>query len=177
MTPEGMYIDPASYKALQGNMWRFRRVVLERAHRGLVDFGMRIVARAKTLLRDNGNIATGLLRNSGRTVEQLDGTVDAGFYAAYAEFVEYGRKAGGMPPVDDIYAWIRKKRIRPKDGGKGDMDAQQRSLAWAIAKWIKKHGTEEHPFLKPAYEEYRADITRFMQAKVNEAVDNFKPKQ
>ena len=174
MTPEGLYIGPASLKALGINFKRFREHVLRNAHDGLVAFGTYIVDRAKGLLHDNGNIASGLLRNSGRTVSQPDGTVDAGFYASYAQFVEYGRKAGGMPPVDDIHQWIRRKRIRPE--GKGDIDKQQRSLAWAIAKWIKAHGTKEHPFLKPAYEEYRWKINKFMQAQVDKAVAAFKAK-
>jgi hypothetical protein len=177
MTQDGLYVDPASLRALGVNINRFKREVMLSSHKGLVAYGMRIVARAKEILRDKGNIATGLLRNSGRTVEQGDGTVDAGFYAAYAAYVEYGRKAGGMPPVDDIYQWIRKKRIRPSSGGKGDMATRQRSLAWAIAKHVKRNGTKAHPFLKPAYEQYRMAIDKFMQTKVNEAVDRFKPKQ
>jgi len=175
MTGEGLYIDPASMRDLRINVRRFREHVLAKAHDGLVAFGMRIVARAKGLLKDNGSIASGLLRNSGRTVSQPDGTVDAGFYVNYAEFVEYGRKAGGMPPVDDIHQWIRRKRIRPE--GKGDIDKLQRSLAWAIAKWIKSHGTKAHPFLKPAYEQYRWEINKFMQAQVDKAVERFKAKE
>ena len=180
---EGMYIDPASLRDLRVNMGRFRTHVLRDAHDGLVAFGMKIVAQAKANLKNNGSVATGLLRNSGRTVAQPDGTVDAGFYANYAEFVEYGRKAGGMPPVDSIYEWVRKKGRGKRSAlksaaaftGKTE-DQLARSAAWAIATWIKKHGTLAHPFLKPAYEQYRNSIDEFMQRKVNKAVETFKAK-
>jgi len=183
---EGLYIDPQSMKALGINFKRFREHVLRSAHDGLVSFGMQIVAKAKDLLQANDSIASGLLRNSGRTVEQPDGTVDAGFYANYAEFVEYGRKAGGMPPVDDLYQWVKRKHRRSKKNsalkaaaafsGKNE-DHLARSAAWAIAVWIKKHGTQAHPFLKPAYEQFRWRINRYMEAQVDKAVEQFKPKQ
>lgn len=183
---EGLYIDPASMKALGINFKRFREHVLRASHDGLVSFGMQIVAKAKDLLQANDSIASGFLRNSGRTVEQSDGTVDAGFYANYAEFVEYGRKAGGMPPVDDIYQWVKRKHRRSKKNsaltaaavfsGKNE-DQLARSAAWAIAVWIKKHGTHAHPFLKPAYEQYRWRINRYMEAQVDKAVEQFKPKK
>lgn len=178
MTADGFYIDEASLRNLRINIKAFKKEVLAASLDGLKAFGMRIVAKAQMILRDNKNIATGLLRNSGRTVVQPDNTVDAGFYANYAAYVEYGRKAGGMPPVDDIYAWIRKKRIRPTKGDiKGDIDRQQRSLAWAIAKYIKEHGTRPHPFLKPAYDEYRTQIGQFMQRIIDQTVEQFKPKK
>ena len=110
---EGLYIDPASMKALEINFKKFQREVLASAQDGLKRFGMKIVARAKRIIERDKIKAFGILRNSGRTVVQADGTVDAGFFAEYAAYVEYGRKAGGMPPVDDIYAWLYKKKIMP----------------------------------------------------------------
>lgn len=186
MTGEGLYIDPASMRDLRINIDRFKAHVLYDAMEGLVDFGMKIVAKAQDLLRANDSIASGLLRNSGRTVAQPDGTVDAGFYVGYAEYVEYGRKAGGMPPVDDIYQWVKRKHRRSKKNsalkaaavftGK-DEDQLARSAAWAIALDIKKNGTQPHPFLKPAYEEYRWEINKFMQAQVDKAVASYKAKE
>lgn len=183
MTTDGLYVDPASLRDLRVNIADFRRYVLRQAHDGLVSFGMKIVAQAKANLKSNGSVATGLLRNSGRTVSQPDGTVDAGFYASYAEFVEYGRKAGGMPPVDSIYAWIKKKgtgrnaalRAAAVFSHKSE-DQLARSAAWAIATWIKKHGTLAHPFLKPAYEQYRNSIDEYMQRQVGKAVEQYKAK-
>ena len=185
MTQEGFYIDEKSLKALRINIRVFRADVLREAHDGLREFGMQIVAKAKDILHANGNIASGLLRNSGRTVEQPDGTIDAGFYATYAYWVEYGRKAGGMPPVDVIFQWVKRKhriskynalRAASRMTGKSQ-DELARQEAWAIATWIKRHGTKAHPFLKPAYEQYRWNINKFMTGVIERTVSKFKPKK
>ena len=207
MTPEGLFVDPASLRALNINFKDFQRKVLAEAHEGLVKFGMNIVARAKEIIRRDNIKASGFLRNSGKTISDIDGTVHAGFYAEYAEFVEFGRKAGGMPPVDDIYAWLYKKKIMPTerkreatpwDREKAKGEKRQRSLrslfkrskykdlsdtekkryqmAWAIALSIKDNGTKAHPFLKPAYEEFRPKIDKFMQDVVNKTIEAYKPK-
>ena len=175
MTQDGFYIDEKSLKALRINIRVFRSEVLREAKNGLAAFGMRIVARAKQTLKKNGNIAEGTLRDSGRTVIQPDGTVDAGFYAGYAYWVENGRKAGGMPPQHDLYQWLVKKRINPK--GKGSLEQRRRDAARSIAWYIKHHGTKAHPFLKPAYEQYRWNINKFMTGVIERTVSKFKPKK
>lgn len=203
---EGLYVDPQSLKNLEVNFKWFQREVLASAQDGLKRYGMKIVARAKRIIERDNIKAEGFLRNSGRTVVQADGTVDAGFFAAYAEFVEYGRKAGGMPPVDDIYAWLYKKKIMPTERKREAKPIETRekrertrslrslfarskykslsadekkrySLAWAIALSIKENGTKPHPFLKPAYEEYRGQIDNFMRGVIAKTVEQFKPKK
>ena len=180
---EGMYIDPQSLRKLSVNFKAFSREVLAASVEGLKDFGLRIVAQAKANLKANDSIASGLLRNSGRAVVQPDNTVDAGFYAGYAYWVEYGRKSGGMPPVDVIYEWVRKKNAGKRSALKSaavfsgkSQDELAKSAAWAIAKSIKEKGTKPHPFLKPAYDQYRTQIAQYMQIKVNQTCDKFKAK-
>ena len=186
MNGEGLYIDPASMRDLNINIKRFTKYVLKIANKGLLSFGQAIVNQAKDFIDHNDQVASGLLRNSGRAVSQPDGTVDAGFYVGYAEYVEYGRKAGGMPPVDDIIQWLRRKAkrrgknsaLRSATAFTGKSEEQlRREAAWAIATSIKRTGTKPHPFLKPAYEMYRNKIDEFMQKKINEAVEAFKPKK
>lgn len=205
MTQDGLHIDEASLRNLKVNIEYFKGYVMGMAKDGLKRFGMRIVAKAKKTLKDNGNIAQGLLRNSGRTVVQPDGTVDAGFYVGYAEFVEYGRASGKMPPMDVIYQWINRKNIEPKvqtvtsdenEEKRKERAVQKRervirkkrdkmskderakwSLAYLIARHIGEYGTKPHPFLKPAYDEYRTQIGQFMQQTIDQAVEQFKPKK
>lgn len=182
MTGE-FYVDEKSLKNLRINMKVFKAELLRSAVRGLQSFGMEIVRKAQDLLKANGSVVTGLLRGSGRTVVQPDNTVDAGFYAGYAYWVEYGRKSGGMPPVDVIYEWVRKKNAGKRSALKSaavfsgkSQDELARSAAWAIAKSIKEKGTKPHPFLKPAYDQYRTQIAQYMQIKVNQTCDKFKAK-
>jgi len=203
---DGLYVDERSLRALGLNIRNFKATVLRGAADGLKEFGMKIVAQAKINLKKNGSIAEGTLRNSGRTIAQADGTVDAGFYAGYAEFVEYGRRAGKMPPLDSIYAWVHKKKLKltkkeseavhlaereHKEKGislknlvkrvfkkKGEMSKQEReerTLAYLIARSIAEHGSKPHPFLKPAYEQYRNSIDLFMQNVINKTIQQFRP--
>lgn len=168
---DGMYIDfdQAAFRRFKMNKRKFEERVLTKASDGLKDSAARIVAGAKIKLKDNGSIATGMLRNSGSVRPQVDGTVDAGFYAEYAYWVEYGRKAGGMPPVKLIKEWVRKKHITSNEK---EID----SMAFAIARNIAANGTKAKPFLTPSYEENKSRIDEIMQKAINEVTKNFNGK-
>lgn len=180
---DGMFIDEASLRNLRINAKTFKMYVLHNAVEGLSKFGMRIVAQAQDFLDHGGHRAKGKLIGSGRTIIQPDNTVDAGFYSAYAAFVENGRGPGRMPPVDVIEEWVlrkgRKKNSALKAAavfsGKSESELAHEA-AWAIAKSIAEKGTEPHPFLKPAYDMFRVRIGRFMQDEIDKAVAKFKKK-
>ena len=201
---DGLYVDERSLRALNINIKAFKDAVLRSATTGLKEFGMKIVRQAQMNLKNNGSIAFDHLRGSGRTIAQADGTVDAGFYIGYAEYVEYGRPRGKMPPLDSIYAWVHKKKlkltkkeaedthlterekktvesIKPlvKKGRKKSKltkaEREERTLAYLIAKSIADHGSKPHPFLKPAYEQYRNSIDLFMQGVINKTIEQFRP--
>jgi hypothetical protein len=36
----------------------------------------------------------------------------------YWKYLEYGRKSGKMPPIDDILSWINVKKILPRGNKK-----------------------------------------------------------
>jgi len=165
---DGMHIDfdQAAFRQFRQNKKQFTEKVLFKAAQGLKESAARIVAGAKTRLRDNGSVATGMLRNSGSVRPQADGTVDAGFYAEYAYWVEYGRKAGGMPPVKLIAEWVRKRHISSDE-------SEIESIAFAIARNIAANGTRAKPFLTPSYEENKSRIDEIMQRAINEVTNNF----
>ena len=70
-----------------------------------------IIAEATGNLRANGSVVTGSLRASGKVQKVDDKTLDVGFCSSdvkdrgYESYVEYGRKAGKMPPPDSLEAW------------------------------------------------------------------------
>lgn len=168
---DGMYIDfdQAAFRKFKVNKRKFEERVLTKASDGLKDSAARIVAGAKIKLKDNGSIATGMLRNSGSVRPQVDGTVDAGFYADYAYWVEYGRKAGGMPPVKLIAEWVRKRHITSDE-------SEIESIAFAIARNIAANGTKAKPFLTPSYEENKSRIDEIMQKAINQVAERFNGK-
>lgn len=160
---EMMYIDEESVRHLTKRFDILDKRVKKASQNGLVKFGMEIVAEAQENLNRNKNNASGFLRDSGKTLRKSDGSVECGFDCHYAGAVEFGRKAGGMPPVSMIFQWLKKKRI-----GK---EKERNSLAWAIARDIAENGTEAHPFLQPAFEKFKGKIRLFMQNVINEEIE------
>ena len=79
-------------------------LVKQAVMQGLEKGGLDIIADAQNDLRNNGSVVTGLLRQSGKVQKTDESTIDAGFFdttnrsSGYAFFVEYGRRAGKMPP-------------------------------------------------------------------------------
>jgi len=124
------------------------RTIVEAALKGLEAAAWNIVGDAQNNLRDNGSVVTGLLRQSGHAVRKGD-EVTAGFFdttnrsGGYALYVEFGRRAGKMPPPDELAAWAYKKFHLQ------DWKAAA-SLGWAWAKAIARKGTQPHPFFVPA---------------------------
>lgn len=84
-------------------------------------------------------------------------TTDDGYGAdvytdvSYAAYVEYGTRPH-MPPVDALRAWAATKGMSP----------------WALAMHIKKYGTREHPYMRPAWDatkpKYLADLVEAMRS-------------
>lgn len=162
------------------NMEKQTRGTLQAAMQGLRKGGLAIVADAKANLKDNGSVVTGQLRASGK-VQAVEGSpdeIDAGFFSqgsekGYAAAVEYGRRAGKMPPVDMLMEWMRKRTSKSKalqsaiihmEGRRVrretayTKDDLLRSAAWGLAKWIAKKGTKPHPFFAPAVEKNKKQV-------------------
>lgn len=91
----------------------------------------------------NDRIASGdLLNNIEYEITRGDFT-----YTIYVKmrdywyYVENGRKAGKMPPIDNILKWIEMKPILPRPNSKGKLPTPQQ-LAFLIARKIGELGTE-----------------------------------
>lgn len=156
--------------------------------RGLRKGALKIVNDAKEKLKTNGSVVTGMLRASGK-VQAVEGdpdAVDAGFFSqdtkgGYAYFVEYGRRAGKMPPVEMLMEWLRKRTRKSKalrsavnilEGRRKRREAAYtkddllRSAAWGLAKHIAKEGTRPHPFFGPAVEENKNAVNEYIAEEV-----------
>ena len=131
-------------KALAATDKRVYQAALE----GLEAGAMNIIADAQKNLVHNRNNVTGLLMQSGHVTRNGD-EVTAGFFdttnkgSGYALYLEFGRRAGKMPPPDEMAAWAY-KRFHLADW------KLAASMGWAMAKEIAKKGTQPHPFFIPA---------------------------
>lgn len=152
---------------LKGLLRGKEKQINEAANTGLNRVAMSVLADAQKNLKDKGSIATSQLINSGRIKPQTDMSIDVSFEANHAYWVEYGRKAGGMPPIKPILEWIKKKGIADKTTPSGarktrgkDFLKEATSLAYAIAKSIARFGTKAKPFLFPAFRKNEANMMR-----------------
>lgn len=150
------------------NMQRVMGSNLTAARQGIREGAMVIVNDAKENLRGNHSVVTGQLRASGRVqaVQDDPDAVDAGFFSegqGYAAFVEYGRRAGKMPPVDFIIQWFRKKF--------GMDEKEARARGWASARAIARKGTKPHPFFAPAVEKNKKAISEAIKKAISNDIN------
>lgn len=69
----------------------------------------------------------------------------------YWKWVENGRKAGKMPPVNNILEWVKAKPVIPREiDGKLPTEKQ---LAYLIARSIGEHGTQGKHILERSVSE------------------------
>lgn len=142
------------------------RSVIEAAMTGLRKAALNLIADAQENLRRNHSVVTGLLRQSGRVQRVDDLNIDAGFFdtqnkqGGYALYVEYGRRAGKMPPPDMLMAYAYKK-LQLKDWNAA------RAIGWAMAVRIAREGTKPHPFFNPAVEKNKRSIVQAVQDAIN----------
>lgn len=97
----------------------------------------------------------------GAADSDIDLGLDVGFFdrdstsKGYAAYVEYGRKAGKMPPPKAFEEWVYKKlRVRDRK--------EARSIGWAMAVSVARRGTRPHPFFYPAVQKHLNNITRIL---------------
>lgn len=168
MADRNGFIELEGLDQLRRNLAKADKVVVEATMAGLTEAGAEIIADAKENLRSNGSVVTGLLRAAGRVIRKgLELTV--GFFdttnrnSGYALYVEYGRRAGKMPPPDELAAWAYKKH-HLKDW------KVARALGWAMAIKIAAQGTRPHPFFEPAVNKHRARIEKYVKQEVNKKI-------
>jgi len=101
-----------------------------------------ILSDSQKKLKESDSLASGNLWNSGR-IDSANDHVDVGYYAGYAEVIEFGRKIGSFPPLQPIRQWVRRKLRVP--------DSEADSVAYAVALSIKRNGTKAKPFLMPSF--------------------------
>lgn len=133
-----------------------------RCEQALKRTGMNIVAEGQKNIRkapDTNN--TGALSNSGKVQKKGTLSYEAGFGIKYAEYAEYGRKPGRMPPVKMMAEWAKKKlRVSDKD---------KMSVGFVMARKIARRGTKGKHFFSSALETSKKYMEEQLEKAMNEA--------
>ena len=135
----------------------------ENTDKALLAFGDRIIDEMQNQLFENNSVDTGKLANSiTRQIvtknEQEKLQVSLLWYGELLENGGPARKAGRMPPIRPIEAWIKRKKIPVPSAFK-----KPENFAWAIAKSIAKKG-----FKPPGYPQ-----KPFIEESIKNAAANF----
>lgn len=174
-----MQVTITGDKELQKKLREYGPKGTEAAMHGVKVTAMEILLNAKQRLQSGSHRVTGMLFNSGKVLidSEDDKFLDVVFSGGgtestdYAEYVEFGRRAGRMPPLEAITEWVVKRGLADSYNTKSRKRAERdtefnyraMSIAFLIARKIAKHGTKAHPFLYPAFE-----------AKQNKLISNIK---
>ena len=83
----------------------------------------------------------------------------------YGEAVERGTGPGGAPSWATLADWIRVKRIVPRD-----ITLDEADLIFLIVQKIHRQGTPAQPYMEPAADKTRGEVTRVIQAAVHDGL-------
>lgn len=102
----------------------------------------KIVELYRKQLETQGINASSTLSKTAKAIVEINGNklLVSLNLEPYWKYVEYGRKAGKMPPIDAIAEWIRIKPIVPEPINGKVPDTRQ--LAYLIARKIGREGIE-----------------------------------
>lgn len=151
---------------MQDIKWNNLRNVLER-------YAEAWIKNAEANLMKNDSNASGALQRSMVLNDividdkRMSVTIELEDYWYY---VEHGRKAGKMPPIEPIVNWIESKPVPPKVEG---LTVRQR--AFAIARSIGENGTKPRPFFEKAtkqtYSQFKEDIAEAVHMDIMEYIE------
>lgn len=161
-------------QSLRANMDRVTKKVHEEADKALQSAALEIIAEAKVNLDQNGSIAFGNLRKSGKVQKNKDGLIDAGFFSSeqdngYAAYVEFGRgptktqTPGDVTLETSLRAWVHRKLGIPEGE---ELDR----AAFLIARKIHRKGTRPKPFFAPAVQKVEAKIGQIIDKIIKKAL-------
>lgn len=126
-----------------------------------------IVEQYRKVLADEGINASSTLSNTADVVVELNGdmVVISLQLEEYWKYVEYGRRPGKMPPIDNIKEWIKVKPIIP-DARTGKIPSAEQ-LAFLIARKIGREGIPaRHPINKTVYTDMTEQIIDAIKAEI-----------
>lgn len=190
-------LDMRSYADCRKRIKSFDKVVQSAAMRGIKSSAVNVLGDSQRNIKAHDSIATAQLINSGKTKPNMSGRyVDVIYNVIQAFFVEFGRKAGKIPPYEHILQWVHKRGIAAtytKSGRKRSSGAryaytslktrkthkvsnywkQATSAAIAIAKSIGKRGTPAKPFLHPALRSNETKTLSLIKQEIDKTIQSY----
>lgn len=88
----------------------------------------------------------------------------------YPKVMEFGRKPGTMPPPDALIRWVHLKGLAGRGRGKNQA-ANERNVAFAVARGIKMHGIKGRFYMKQGLEKGKPKIPHIFKKHMDELME------
>lgn len=127
----------------------------------------KIVEQYRNVLSNEGINASSTLSNTADVVVEHNGDklVISLLLQPYWKYVEYGRKPGKFPPIDNIKDWIKVKPVIP-DARNGKVPTENQ-LAFLIARKISREGIPARkPIEKTVYSDAVESIIQDIKSEI-----------
>ena len=149
-------------------------------------YGETITVAARESIAYSGKNATGTLSDSFsfEVITEEDKITLEISAEAYLKYIENGRGAGSMPPMDLILKWIRAKGLQAKGiiskvGMRRfkpalirrNVTVSENRMAFAVARSIQKRGITAKPFFKPLVIALEDQLSRDLDQAVAKAIE------
>lgn len=120
------------------------QLIIDTVSTVLHSLGEDLVNRLQRELISQDKVSSGTLVNTINF--NVNGTELTINLQGYAKYVNEGRQPGSFPPPQAIETWIRERGIIPQNMT-GDLQQQQRSLAYVIGRKIERDGIPPTNFI------------------------------
>ena len=131
-------------------------------------WAQQVVTNAQSILRSNNKRASGRLIASIKYNINAQGKISF-TYAPEGKWVILGRRKGAkQPPTPAIETWIKQKGLKGRDPKTGRF-ITDKSLAYLIARGIKRDGIEPLPFIKLAIDQSIKQLSKSLKTPIAKA--------
>lgn len=137
-----------------------------------------LISQYKQTLRNQDHKASGELINTSKGLVEYDGRYIKFIISApeYWKYVEYGRKPGKRPPINDILKWVKIKGLPRSNYGikknKGKLPTEKQ-LAFLISRSIGLKGIKPSNALTNTLKKYKLEqqVKEYISASINRSVE------
>jgi hypothetical protein len=131
-------------------------------------WAQQVVTNAQSILRSNNKRASGRLIASIKYNINAQGKISF-TYAPEGKWVILGRRKGAkQPPTSAIETWIKQKGLKGRDPKTGRF-ITDKSLAYLIARGIKRDGIAPLPFIKLAIDQSIKQLSKSLKTPIAKA--------
>lgn len=125
------------------------------------DMGVKLISLYQGKLDANDVNASYKLRDTLDWAIDIDGSKYELWLSLqdYWKYVEYGRRAGKMPPISKIEEWVKIKPVLPRPMENGKLPTE-RQLAFLIARKIGLEGIAPRPLLGDSIDELMMEFEK-----------------